>query len=654
MISSVPLHMPRGAAPGEIWRESDTKADQAGETRTKQAKKGNKMVLVSQSVPVGTVGSQPFTSKAADEAVTKPCVAPAAATKLMSVAHQSYRCSRALAALRVGNDPEFACDHAKLERCRADIEARVNQCLPTKMSKRRLERCLKELRFVLKQLGGNWALHQFGSAASGFNTVTSDLDVTCCLRSDLSPDLKAEAASVLSQRLAPIFRQHSAFEITEEILGARVPILKLCFENELEVDLSCHNLTPLVNTRLLREYCNLDQRIYHLGLAVKLWAKAVGVCGATPGNLSSYAFTLMMLYFLQVHPDVQLPVFPVEAFKKPHKLLAVASTRPSWRCTLLLVDLLKSFFRFYAEEFKWGTEVVSVRVGKRQMASEPMFAALRARQAQRIHIEDPVQLERNLHGYVEESHLRKLFCHALADMEADTTPIGLGPQVPPERLSSLPLVVMPNPADRSWGASPATPTSPEMLPEKAVMPSPANRSWGASALGETQQATVSSPSESTNSGGGSAGGSGSEDDFGKDVKIIQPVGREMNGQDPDDATLEGLQPWWQHMDVPEVAGKVAEALNVSTAEDALLEEKASAADSQPLEERQIPVEIPGHTGAKLLVGGGRDRNKKPSGAEEDKLCPGGDPFTLRKSHVSTRTSDINDRLVRLLEQQMKS
>ncbi|CAE7230421.1 TUT7 [Symbiodinium pilosum] len=119
-----------------------------------------------------------------------------------------------------------------------------------------MNRCVLALEEVVLRLGPNWRVSPFGSAANGFGTKFSDLDATCY---ELPPEEGKEpeqpqqpAAEVLSERLAPLLREHPEFTMAQEVLHARVPILKLCFEGKLEVDLSCHNTLPLQNTKLLK------------------------------------------------------------------------------------------------------------------------------------------------------------------------------------------------------------------------------------------------------------------------------------------------------------------------------------------------------------------------------------------------------------------
>jgi hypothetical protein len=281
------------------------------------------------------------------------------------------------------------------------------------------------------KLGPRWRLEVFGSIANGFSTNGSDMDATCVQApAEEEEDEKEEtpsAAAILQERLSPLLRQQEQFQVIEEIPSAKVPILRLRFEGRVEVDLSCQNTAALLNTRLLRAYADLDPRVRDLGIAVKLWAKAAGVCGAAFGNLSSYAFTLMVIYFMQVHTDVNLPCISTSIFEElehwsPDKLpedpAAEAAMekleriQQSWSCDLELSDLLFRFFGFYTMFFDWGREVISIRIGQRCYSRESVFQELRGRFVPRIHVEDPYKLERNLHcvlGEAEEGQLREAF-----------------------------------------------------------------------------------------------------------------------------------------------------------------------------------------------------------------------------------------------------
>jgi len=219
----------------------------------------------------------------------------------------------------------------------------------------------------------------------------------------------------------------------EEVLSAKVPILKVQFDKCLDIDLSCQNIKAVTNTRLLKAYASIDRRVRDVGMAVKLWAQANDVCGASKGHLSSYSFTLMAIYFLQVHPEIRLPHFDTahfEAASKRRPDALVAWARKQWCCDLTSVELLHRFFWFYSSWFSWCEEVVSVRQGVRIFAYQDCFQHLRGRYTPRLHIEDPYELERNLHcvlGELQELKLQQALAEAWTAMEMGLLPEGLRP-----------------------------------------------------------------------------------------------------------------------------------------------------------------------------------------------------------------------------------
>jgi DNA polymerase sigma len=286
---------------------------------------------------------------------------------------------------------------------------------------------------MISCLGPHWSAQAFGSFANGFATLDSDLDVTCCMENLRSGDIQNQARSDLKLRILPLILEHPKFALVEDVLGARIPILKLRFERMLDVDISCHNPQPLCNSWLLWDYSRLDSRVKALGVAVKLWAKRAGICDATKANLSSYGLILMVVYFLQV--DMHLPCLPVDASHRASLMSeTIKQTKNFWQHGMSLRQMLGRFFAFYADKdhrsFQWGHEVVSVRFGPRHTAHESCFSELRGRYVERLHIEDPYQTERNLHcvlGEAEEEQLRSRFREACDDMHSDRVPRGMLP-----------------------------------------------------------------------------------------------------------------------------------------------------------------------------------------------------------------------------------
>mmetsp|Transcript_23254 Transcript_23254/g.41999 ORF Transcript_23254/g.41999 Transcript_23254/m.41999 type:complete len:373 (+) Transcript_23254:45-1163(+) len=288
-----------------------------------------------------------------------------------------------------------------------------------------LRSCVHSIQMLVKNLGPAWQVRPFGSSANGFCMKGADLDVTCFKK---NAENGLEALHELKTKLVPLLQQDPRFELKEAIWQARVPILKLKFA-DLDVDLSCQNTEAILNTELLKAYAKLHPKIRKLVIAVKIWAKSAGVNGAPRRHLSSYSWTLMVLYFLQVQQDLQLPCLPTAAFN--------LNSSPSfdniqWSCRMSLPQLLDRFFSFFTYEFQWGSEVVSVRLGKRAEIRSQEFKQLPGQAVWRLHVEDPFLLNRNLNcvlGSQQESELQAAINSASWEMSAGQVPESLRGQL---------------------------------------------------------------------------------------------------------------------------------------------------------------------------------------------------------------------------------
>jgi DNA polymerase sigma len=191
------------------------------------------------------------------------------------------------------------------------------------------------------------------------------------------------------------------------------------------VDISIQNVEPLPNTHLLRAYAGFGLLLRQLVILVKLWAKAEGVCGAQDGHLSSYSITLLIIYFLQVDPLINLPCLPTESFNGDVKDIP-SIIDSAWTCDFSVAQLLERFFGFYSTTHCWGYEVVSPRLGKRLYVSDANFANLSGRESSAlIHIEDPFLLTRNLScvlGAMQQELLYKKMSEAFFALQNGQAP----------------------------------------------------------------------------------------------------------------------------------------------------------------------------------------------------------------------------------------
>eukprot|EP00928_Gymnodinium_smaydae_P073587 TRINITY_DN56778_c0_g1_i2.p1 TRINITY_DN56778_c0_g1~~TRINITY_DN56778_c0_g1_i2.p1 ORF type:complete len:473 (+),score=21.65 TRINITY_DN56778_c0_g1_i2:78-1496(+) len=272
---------------------------------------------------------------------------------------------------------------------------------PTESSE--VKDCLNRIRNILGSVVEQpvvWQVAAFGSSVNGFGSKGGDIDVVAFEDSSRCTS-SSDSRSVL-RALEAAFRQQRDFNVKEAVLSSRVrvPILKLRFAGTHDVDLSVNNVSPLPNTRLLRSYVALDTRVAQLGVLVKIWAKRLGCSGASKGHLSPYALILMAIYFMQV-TDTKLPCLqrvgntPFNEDESASQLADIHKEN-GYAIQSPISELFYNFISFYSTDFRWGSEVVSVRLGRREVSTCSEFAQLSKVREQRIHIEDPFIRTRNL------------------------------------------------------------------------------------------------------------------------------------------------------------------------------------------------------------------------------------------------------------------
>jgi hypothetical protein len=197
-------------------------------------------------------------------------------------------------------------------------------------------------------------LQVFGSAANTFGTSMSDIDIAITLYKFVhgttegggGPLLPVKQSVSLTTDRVPALLEFIRFLVDDaaqqslvsakfqvvELIGseARVPILRLLwrsssamsFSDGLYVDLCVDNPNVHLNTRLLKEYSNFDPRVRPLVMAIKLWCSRRGVNCPKTGTLTSYAWSLLVIHYLQcgvyppVLPSLQADRTQVEAFVK--------------------------------------------------------------------------------------------------------------------------------------------------------------------------------------------------------------------------------------------------------------------------------------------------------------------------------------------------
>ncbi|NXA10876.1 GLD2 polymerase, partial [Sapayoa aenigma] len=245
----------------------------------------------------------------------------------------------------------------------------------------RKEICRTELQREIQLIFPQGRLYLVGSSLNGFGTRSSDGDLCLVVKEEpistsffnvvFQVNQKTEARRILSLVQKLFSTKLCNYIERPQLIRAKVPIVK--FRDKIrQFDLNVNNVVGIRNTFLLRTYAFIENRVRPLVLVVKKWASFHEINDASRGTLNSYSLVLMVLHYLQTLPEPILPSlqknYP-ECFD-PTMQLHLVHQAP---CTIppyisengsSLGDLLIGFFKYYATEFDWSHQMISVREAK--------------------------------------------------------------------------------------------------------------------------------------------------------------------------------------------------------------------------------------------------------------------------------------------------
>lgn len=243
----------------------------------------------------------------------------------------------------------------------------------TEEEKRRQSQIISTLEEWLSLEFPSCRIHLFGSSVSRLAfRGESDLDIfmetptNASIPSVREPfsfqeeTLKKQRENVLDvlRRASNIIRRHPDVSDLFVISNARIPLLKFVhFPTGIKCDLTCNNIIGVQNSKLLFSLQSFDIRIRPYLYALKFWAKSHRLISSPESSLSSYALTLMAVYYLQQMDPPLIPsveslqsAVPVEermscnGWNISYKVPSVAG---SINTEITIMDLLIGFFRFY-------------------------------------------------------------------------------------------------------------------------------------------------------------------------------------------------------------------------------------------------------------------------------------------------------------------
>ncbi|KAI2611844.1 hypothetical protein GGR54DRAFT_341586 [Hypoxylon sp. NC1633] len=254
--------------------------------------------------------------------------------------------------------------------------------------------------------GHDIRVHLFGS--SGNLLCSDDSDVDICI---VTPWKELEGVCMLADLLA-----NHGMERVVCVSSAKVPIVKIWDpELQLACDMNVNNTLALENTRMIKTYVLIDERVRPLAMIIKHWTRRRIVNDAAfGGTLSSYTWICMIIAFLQLR---QPPVLPALHQRPNQKLPRGEGEMASFADDVdklrgfgtknksSLGELLFQFFRFYAYEFDYQKDVLSVRLGKVITKKDKgwIFGV-----NNQLGVEEPFNTNRNLGNTADEFAFRGL------------------------------------------------------------------------------------------------------------------------------------------------------------------------------------------------------------------------------------------------------
>ncbi|XP_016436229.2 UTP:RNA uridylyltransferase 1-like [Nicotiana tabacum] len=322
---------------------------------------------------------------------------------------------------------QIAC-RSDINRMNAALLAIYESLIPPEEEKAKQKQLLALLDKIVSKEWPGARLYVYGSCANSFGFSKSDIDI-CLAIEDANID-KSEVLLKLADML-----QSDNLQDVQALTRARVPIVKLMDpETGISCDICVNNVLAVVNTKLLRDYAHIDVRLRQLAFIVKHWAKLRGVNVTYQGTLSSYAYVLMCIHFLQqrrpailpclqgMQPTYSVTVDNIECayFDKVEKLCGFGSHNGE-----SLARLVWAFFNYWAYCHDYANDVISVRTGSMLSKRAKDWTRRIGNDRHLICIEDPFEVSHDLGRVVDKFSIRVLreeFERAAEIMQCDPNP----------------------------------------------------------------------------------------------------------------------------------------------------------------------------------------------------------------------------------------
>jgi DNA polymerase sigma len=316
---------------------------------------------------------------------------------------------------KVKEEPKKALDPHEDDKLSGDMRELYDRLQPSLENTHKRDRFVQKVQHILEtEFPGNLSkVHVFGSSGNMLYTTESDVDI--CIQ---TPMTQLEEMHPLAEAL-----DKHGMERVVCIPQAKVRIVKVWDpELELACDMNINNVAALENTRMIKTYIQIDERVRPLAMIIKHWTKQRLLNDAgIGGTISSYTWICMIINFLQTRNPPILPAL----HKLPFREIDKATGQPSHSGFADDVDKLRGFgdantesvgqllfhfFRLYGHEVDYEKEAVSIRQGKRITREEKGWhpGGGQKEGTNRLCVEEPFNIERNLGNSADDYAWRGL------------------------------------------------------------------------------------------------------------------------------------------------------------------------------------------------------------------------------------------------------
>lgn len=159
-----------------------------------------------------------------------------------------------------------------------------------------------DLQNTLHRIFPRCTVHRFGSTVTNLYFTDSDVDIFVELGDRNISNVKKciQKSTTLLRKYGNIFKEITA------ILSAKTPIGKFVHvPTNIRCDFNFKSVIGVYNSWFVNYFLSLDQRLGHLMLVIKYWAKMHGLSGVA--DFSNYSLVLLFIFYLQ-HVHLLPPV----------------------------------------------------------------------------------------------------------------------------------------------------------------------------------------------------------------------------------------------------------------------------------------------------------------------------------------------------------